>query len=161
MIVRTRSANQPERHLPNPPWHGPFGGFELLRRELDRMLFRDIPPTSASYFEYSQNSLEFSMKDDGTSYVLCAQVPGVAEKDIEVSATATEVTIHGARKDTPLDGYTVARKERAAFRFEQTLRLPQAVDPNKVEAKLADGLLTVMLPKAGQVKPRSITVQTS
>jgi HSP20 family protein len=161
MIVRTRSANQPERHLPNLPWHVPFGGFELLRRELDRVLFRDVPPSAASCFEYSRNSLEFSLKDDGASYILRAQVPGLLEKDIDVSATTTELTIHGARKDTPPDGYTVARKERAAVTFERTLRLPEAVDPSKVEARLADGMLTVTLPKAEQVKPRSIIVQTS
>jgi len=52
------------------------------------------------------------------------------------------------------------RKERAEGSFNRTVTLPAEVDAERVEARYADGILTLTLPKAEEAKPRQITVRT-
>ena len=52
------------------------------------------------------------------------------------------------------------RKERAEGSFSRTLTLPTDVDSGNVEARYADGILAITLPKAAEAKPRQITVKS-
>ena len=52
------------------------------------------------------------------------------------------------------------RKERAEGTFSRTLTLPAPIDPERIDARYADGILTLTLPKAEEAKPRQIVVKT-
>ena len=126
-----------------------------LRRELDR-LFGDFeraaaPPTpSAVGFE-----------DEGSNFVLRADVPGLGENDVQISVTGNTVTLKGERKVEAPEGHSVHRRERSAVRFAKSFELPSRVDADKVTATLKHGVLTLTLPKAAEAQPRQITVKAA
>lgn len=124
-----------------------------LRRELDRFfgeLERSQAPSSAIAFE-----------DDGTNFVLRADVPGLTEKDFEISVANNTVTLKGERKVQVPEGYSQHRRERADVRFAKSFQLPARVDAEKVTATLKHGVLTLTLPRAAEAQPRQISVKAA
>ena len=97
--------------------------------------------------------------DQGSSFVVRAEVPGVAEKDIELRATATALTLKGKRQVEAPKGYSTHRSERSSWSFARTFELPAKVDADRVEARLENGVLTVTLPKAPEAQPKQIAVR--
>jgi HSP20 family protein len=131
-----------------------LGAFDVLR-QLDR-LFAE-PET----WEPRAGFPRVSFDDQGSAFVVRAEVPGLADKDLELSATATALTIRGERKVEPPQGYSTHRNERTAYRFARTFELPSKVDSDRVEARLENGVLTVTLPKAPEAQPKQISVKAS
>jgi HSP20 family protein len=98
--------------------------------------------------------------EDAESYSVEAELPGLALEDLEISLSeADTLTIKGQRKEPVNEGGNWHRRERAFGQFERTLKLPGAVDAERVEASLKLGVLTVKLPKAPELKPRKIEVK--
>jgi len=124
-----------------------------LRRELDR-LFGDFeratPSASAVNFE-----------DDGTNFVLRADVPGLTENDVQISVAGNTVTLRGERKVEVPEGHSVHRRERTAVRFAKSFDLPARIDGEKVSAILKLGVLTLTLPRAAEAQPRQISVKAA
>jgi HSP20 family protein len=89
------------------------------------------------------------------------EVPGVKSGQIDVSVAGDELTIKAQRPDVSEDGVTYHRRERPTGNFTRVLSLPCAVDANRVEAELAEGVLTLRLPKAEAAKPRKINVASA
>ena len=125
-----------------------------LRRELDR-LFGDFERTAPA------PSAALGFDDDGTSFVLRADVPGLSENDFEISVAGNTVTLRGERKVEVPEGHSVHRRERSAVRFAKSFELPTRVDADKVTASLKHGVLTLTLPKAAEAQPRQISVKAA
>ena len=82
--------------------------------------------------------------------------PGVTADGVSVTVHNRELTVQLARTgEKRADGIDT----RAFGKFEQRLKLPTAVDDGRVEAKLANGVLYVTLPKSEQAKPRKVEVK--
>lgn len=96
--------------------------------------------------------------EDGESFFVEAEIPGVKMEDIEVQVVGDELTIKGQRRAVESDNTTFHCQERCAGEFGRVLALPIDVNPAGVEAVLRDGVLTITLPKAEAVKARKITV---
>jgi len=128
-----------------------------LRRELDR-LFGDLEraPTFGAVAAPTVTS-----EDGADALKLRVELPGLSEKDIDVDVTAKVVTIKATRKVEAPEGYTAHRRERQSFSFAQSYELPTRIDPEKVQASLKQGVLTLTLPKASAVQPKRITVEAS
>jgi HSP20 family protein len=122
-----------------------------LRRELDR-LFGDFERSS------TPASTSLSFDDDGKSFVLRADVPGLTEKDVQISVAGNTVTLRGERKVEVPEGHSVHRRERSAVRFAKSFELPARLDADKVTATLKQGVLTLTLPRAAEVQPRQISI---
>jgi HSP20 family protein len=92
--------------------------------------------------------------------VLAFEVPGVSEKDVSLSITGGLLTLRGERRfaQEAVKDESWHRVERAYGKFERTLELPIPVQADKVKATYRDGLLTVRLPKAEEVKPKEIKI---
>lgn len=133
-----------------------FGAFDLLK-ELDRLM----SDGDADGFESRGAYPKLTFADQGGAFVIRAEVPGLTEKDLELSATANTLTLRGERKVDAPEGYSVHRSERSAFRFARSYDLPAKVDHERVEARLEHGVLTVTLPKAPEAQPKQITVKVS
>jgi len=100
-----------------------------------------------------------NLYDGGDALVLEVEVPGLGEKDIEITATQDVLTLAGERKTEVPEGHSVHRRERGSVKFSRSFTLPGKIDPEKVSARLTDGILTVSLEKAPEAKPKKISVQ--
>jgi HSP20 family protein len=131
-----------------------LGAFDVLR-QLDRLFSEPDAWDARSGFP------RISFDDQGSAYVVRAEVPGLSEKELEISATANALTLRGERKEEPPQGYSTHRSERTAYRFARTFELPSKVDSDRVDARLENGVLTVTLPKAPEAQPKHISVKAS
>jgi HSP20 family protein len=97
--------------------------------------------------------------DDGESYAVRAEIPGIDPADLEIQATARALKIKGERKPVSGDSkVSYHRREREHGYFNRSLNLPQPVDPDKIVASYKDGVLEVVLPKADEVRARRIQI---
>ena len=99
-------------------------------------------------------------QDDNYFYVR-AEVPGIRASDLSISAVRNRITIAG-RREIPQEHERASyhRKERADGSFDRTVALPTEIDTERVDARYADGILTLKLAKIAEAKPRQITVKT-
>ena len=99
------------------------------------------------------------LSETGDAYLAEAGLPGVARDDISVELAGQELVISGEFIDTGKEGRALRRGRRSG-RFEYRVLLPGQADPDpdKITAALADGVLTVTVPKAEAGKPRRIQI---
>ena len=91
--------------------------------------------------------------------IAVVELPGMRKEDIEISLHDGTVTISGERKrENSSNGDKAERTERYVGTFRRSIALPTRVDAGKVSATYRDGILTVTLPKAEEVKPKQIQV---
>ncbi len=91
--------------------------------------------------------------------VLTFEIPGIREKDVTVSITGDLLTVKGGRRfDRDVMDESNHRHERVYGKFERSIQLPMAVQPDEVRALYRDGVLEVTLPKAEEVKPKEIKI---
>ena len=102
-----------------------------------------------------------NMFDAGNKLVIQAEVPGHSERDLDLTLNQNVLTIKGERKVDIPEGYAAHRQERGDITFARSLTLPCRIDPEKVAARVKDGLLTIDVEKAPEAKPRQITVKAS
>jgi HSP20 family protein len=89
-----------------------------------------------------------------------AELSGLDLKSLEVFVTGgNQLTVKGERKFQPHEKGVWHRQERVQGTFNRTLTLPYLVDPDKVEARLENGVLQVRLAKHASAKPRKIVVK--
>jgi len=100
-----------------------------------------------------------NLYDAGEDLVIKAQVPGLSEKDIQITGNQEVLTLSGERKVDVPEGYSVHRQERGSVKFSRSFTFPCKVDLEKTSATVKDGLLTITLAKAAEAKPRQITVK--
>ncbi len=98
-----------------------------------------------------------SLTENGEGYQLQIEMPGVNKEGLEISVENNELTIMGRRSLPQIDGTLVHREMRPA-NYRRAFELDPSIDMAKISAKIDQGVVTLMLPKAEQVKPRKITV---
>ncbi|MFN3548706.1 MAG: Hsp20/alpha crystallin family protein [Mesorhizobium sp.] len=126
-------------------------GFGSLRKEIDR-LFEDFSkgfdlPALATGGGFGLVP-DMDMHDGEKDVTLSIELPGVDEKDIDLSVSGQMITISGEKKSEKetKEGESV-RRERSYGSFSRTVTLPFRIDGDKVKAKFAKGVLTVTVPK--------------
>ena len=97
--------------------------------------------------------------DTGTSFVIHAEVPGLEDKDVQLTVNQDVVTLKGERKADGPEGYSVHRQERGPVRFARSFTLPARVDSERTTAQLKNGVLSINLPKVAEAQPRQIAVR--
>lgn len=145
---------------PGGSWTNPFDELERMRRQMDWLSsgfsrgFSGEP--AAGVFPL------MNVTEDRDNYYVRAELPGLKAGDLDISVTGDTLTIGGERKLPAEDkNARYHRRERDAGRFSRILSLPGQIDAGKVEARCADGVLTVILPKAEALKPKQIAVKAS
>ncbi len=101
------------------------------------------------------------VKTDNDTYVLTAFLPGVSADDLNIEIINETVTIQGEIKSDDSENDTYLLKERPSGHFRRSLKLPDPLDANKVEASLKDGVLTLIVPKAEIAKPKTIKISNN
>ncbi len=98
--------------------------------------------------------------EEGDEVFIEAELPGQDLKDLEIYVTAgNQLTIKGERKQCSVDKGVWHRQERNFGHFTRSLTLPFAVDAEKVDARLENGVLKVKLAKHESARPRKIEVK--
>jgi len=161
MIVRALNNHwfgRPWASLSPTPQFTPFGS---LQNELERIFFGHECSADSPCYSTAPAASDFEFEDEGSQLKLTANLPGLSEKDLDLKLTTDRMMLRGERKVTVPEGYKVRRSERQAYVVERNIRLPVKIDPDKAEASLTNGVLTVTLPKADAAQPRSVTVRAS
>jgi HSP20 family protein len=142
-----------------PTFDGPFGDFDQVRREMLRLLDTVSGETVGDVGAGVFPPLNITQDDD--NFYLRAEIPGIKPAELSISALRNRVSISGKR-EIPREHERVSyhRKERPEGAFNRAVTLPTEVDAERVDARYADGILTLTLPKAEQAKPRQISVKT-
>lgn len=127
--------------------------FSLLRREMDSLFDNFFRGFDVEPFESRMGA--FSPKVDVTEnekeIKISAELPGMDEKDIDVSLQKDMLTIKGEKKEEKEDkGKDYYRMERSYGSFSRTIPLSVEVETDKVEAKFKKGVLSITLPKTAK-----------
>jgi HSP20 family protein len=102
-----------------------------------------------------------NVTQDDNSFFVRAEIPGVSAEELSISVVRNRVSLAGNRKiKSEQEHASYHRKERPEGSFNRTLVLPVEVDAQRVDARYADGVLTLTLPKAEAARSRQITVKT-
>lgn len=104
-------------------------------------------------FSWSMPKLDVIDKDDEVK--ICAELPGLAEKDIDVRVTDGTLTLSGEKKEEHEEGDKEGERyvaERRYGSFSRTIAIPEGIDQDKIEAKFKNGVLTVHLPKKPEAR---------
>ncbi len=140
-----------------PSWRprSPWDELHRVRQQLEQM-FEDAPHqrVSAGVFPL------INLTEDKDNYYVRAELPGVAGDELDIQVTANNLAISGGRKIIAEEGARYHRKEREAGSFSRMIGLPGDIDPDKVDAKLKNGILTVVVSKAEAAKPKQITIKS-
>jgi HSP20 family protein len=95
---------------------------------------------------------------DENEFVLTAEIAGINPEDLQIEIKDDILTVKGeAKSETNGDGEYLLR-EIFHGDFSRSLRLPEPVEIDKVEAKMENGLLVIRLPKAEEARPKSIKI---
>ena len=102
-----------------------------------------------------------NLHDGGSEFVITAELPGIKPDDVQLNLNRDVISLAGSRAVETPEGYSVHRRERPAVRFSRSFALPAPVNPDRVKASMRDGILTVRVEKADEIKPRTITVKAT
>ncbi|MFV2045555.1 MAG: Hsp20/alpha crystallin family protein [Anaerolineales bacterium] len=140
----------------------PFRESRLLHDTLDRFMERALyaePWFNGSGIE--RPALDMLQNED--EFVIKANVPGMKPEDIDISVSGDILTIRGEvteKKEEGGEGKAYLLRERRFRSFSRSITLPVSVEVDKAEARFADGVLTLTLPKSEEVKPKRIAVKS-
>ena len=146
-------------NLPASPFARTFEDLSRLRHAMARW------PEEFVNLPYQRDTAGvfplINLTEDKDRYRIRAELPGVKSDELDIQATGNTISISGERKIST-EGETAKyhRKEREAGKFSRIISMPDEVDPEKVEADLKDGILTITIPKAEVVKPKQIAVKS-
>jgi HSP20 family protein len=142
-----------------PTWRfkDPFEELHRMRQQLDQ-LFED---TAAPRQRVSAGVYPLiNLTEDKNSFYVRAELPGVKGEELDIQVTANNLAISGERKiDAEEEGAKYHRREREAGIFSRMIGLPGDIDSDKVDAKMENGILTIVVAKAEAAKPKQISVK--
>lgn len=136
-----------------------LGEFDRLQQQMSS-LFAGFPASLRATRSEIFPPVNIGSTDDSVEIVAFA--PGLDPASIDVSIDKGVLTISGERKPDapePADGVRVYASERFMGAFRRVVELPQHADPDKVDARYANGCLTISIGRSEASKPRAITVQ--
>lgn len=100
------------------------------------------------------------LEQDG-SVSLMLEMPGVAPDDVDITLENRVLTIRGRAEQSRPEKLQLAYAEYGEGDYERSFTLSEDFDPDKVEAAMKNGLLTVTLPRAEAAKPKKIAVKSA
>jgi HSP20 family protein len=138
--------------------------FDVLRHTLRQIDGLWPTVTHHTSTEAASMSIRLDVKEDDKAYHVSADLPGLTEKEVDVTFDDGRLTIRGEKKverDETKDTWHIV--ERSQGSFARQLTLPSTVDASKIEAKFEKGVLTIALPKlpAEQNSAKKIAIKAA
>ncbi len=122
----------------------------LFNRSLDWML-RDDNDTF-------QGTHRMNLLDKGDNLEFVAELPGVEDKDMNLTVHNDTLTLSAKRSVDHEEGNKIYRSERGNYEIQRSIALPSRVVADKAQATLKNGVLRVLLPKSPESQPRQIAI---
>ncbi len=158
-MTLVRWKNRPPRSS-----HGELSPLAALRNEMDR-LFEGFTREPLGGIEWpflasGRWTPAVDVSEDDKTLTIRAEVPGIDPEDLEVTVSGDQLVLAGEKKESveksEKDFY---QSERRFGSFRRTVPLPEAVDPDKVQAEYANGVLTIYLYKSEATAAKRIEVK--
>ncbi len=141
----------------------PFREMMALRRTMDR-LFEDWSEQPVLWEREGADvwRLAVDVVENEDNFIVQASVPGIKPEDLDISLSDNVLTIKGEFKaQEEKEGEKYHIRERRFGRFMRSLSLPVPVNADKIDAVYENGVLTLTLPKAEEVKPKKIAIKAN
>ena len=133
----------------------PVNELDDMSRLFDEMWRRSFRPQSTGNWYPAVD-----VKENENEYKLVAELPGMAKDDVKISVTDNIVTIRGEKKAAHEEqNENWHQVERTYGAFERSFTLGTAVNATGVKARFENGILTVVLPKSEEARPREIRIE--
>jgi len=145
-------------NYPSMGWRHPFAELERMSRQMDRVAQGLVGRPAVGWFP-ARVFPAINLTEDAGNYYIRAELPGIKADSLDIQVVGRNLTLSGERKIAS-EGESVRyhRREREAGKFSRVISLPSDIDREKVDAKLANGMLTVTVAKAEAAKPKQITI---
>ena len=128
--------------------------------EVDRMFNRSFP--MARFETPTTFGLALDVAENEAIYTVKASVPGINPDDVEITLEDNVLTIKGEMKSEEVqEGEKYHVRERRTGSFSRSIRFPVAVNAEAVVANYENGVLTLNIPKAEEVKPKRIAIKAN
>lgn len=138
-----------------------FSGLSSLQREMDRLLGRFQGGSGNQNEPMSSGFVPpVDIVEHDNEFIVKAEIPGVKKEDVKITIDNDVLTIRGQKtfeKEVNEENYH--RIECASGSFQRSFALPHSVRPDQIEASYDSGILTVVLPKSEESKPKQIDVK--
>lgn len=165
----TKTVDQVDTSL--SPRHWPFdtigsGPFTSLRKEVDE-IFNQFTDRFGVFSRHSTERCQIPALDvdeTETSFEISAELPGIAEADIDISITDSLLTIHGEKQQTSQGEEADHRISECSYGvYERSLSLPFRCDAKSIDAKYENGVLHLSVPKPKdvKVKPQKVKINSA
>ena len=140
----------------------PVGELVSLRDAMDRMFDESFLRPRAPFGLWSDGSLAVDMYETDDSVVVRIAIPGVKGEDINISVAGDTLGVKAeskAEEEVKRENYL--RRERRYGAYRRSVTLPGGLKTDEAEADFTDGVLTLTIPKAEEVKPKTIKIKTN
>lgn len=102
----------------------------------------------------------FDVSENESEFIVTAELPGVDVKDVDITVSDGILNVKGEKRhETEEKGEDFHRVERRFGSFHRSFRIPGRVDSEKIDASYKDGILKVILPKAGGAEAKKIEIK--
>ena len=131
-----------------------------MQREVNRLFSgMNSKPNTDSEYESAVWSPKVDVMEDQDKYSLSFDLPGIDKSDVKMSYSENTLKISGERKSAEeSEDVTRHRIERYYGKFYRSFNFSTIVDANKISANYNNGVLTVVIPKAEESKPKEISI---
>lgn len=137
----------------------PFAELEDVSTRLNRFFGRR-PMGAEGSMTVTEWTPVVDVEENNEGYLVKAELPGLKREDIKVTVNNGMLMLQGERRaEKEEKGKRFHRIERSYGSFYRSFTLPEGVNDEKLNAEFKDGVLTIMIPKAPEVKPKAVQIQ--
>jgi HSP20 family protein len=137
----------------------PFREMVSLRDAVSSLLQESFVRPSGMLADGSAAMVPMDISENENEFVVKASLPGVRPEDVQITAHGDTLTIRGEMKaEEEKKGEHYHLRERRSGQFQRTVSLPVPISADKAQAHFENGVLTLILPKAEEAKPKQIKV---
>lgn len=139
----------------------PFRDLISLREAMDRLFEESVVrPRTGELVPRGMGTLAVDMYETDEAVVVKTTIAGIDPEDVDISITGDTLSIKGETKvEEEVEEENYVCRERRYGAFSRSLTVPVPIEADEAHAEFEDGVLTLTLPKAEEVKPKAIEVK--
>mgnify|MGYP001179631965 FL=1 len=140
----------------------PFKDLMTLREAMDRLFEDSLVPTGTRWVSCRGEmrcELPMDVYTTDEELIITAAVPGMNPEDVDITIEGDTLTIRGEMA-APMENVNYIAQERSYGKFVRVLRLNIPLDSERAEATFDKGVLTLVIPKKEEVRPKTIQIKS-